>query len=158
MSNTSNDQDQDMQLVTFAVGDTVLGVSIEHVQEINRSLDVTRVPGAAHKFHGVINLRGDVVTVLDPHYIFGLESEQELNRRRNLILNIAEERIGIVVDRVIDIIDIQRSDLTKRPSNVNSIDRKYIDSVYLRNGQIVVVLDAISLTALADEMVESAAA
>ena len=61
-----------IQLVTFNVGDCILGVEIEHVQEINHQLDLTPVPGAPDSIRGVINLRGDVVTVLDLHRLLGL--------------------------------------------------------------------------------------
>ena len=58
---------QMLQLVTFGVGDCHLAVEIEHVQEINRQLELTPVPGAPNSIRGVINLRGDVVTVLNLH-------------------------------------------------------------------------------------------
>lgn len=140
-----------IQLVTFMVGEIVLAVDIAFVQEINRHLEVTEVPGASHMIHGVVNLRGDVVTVLDPHRIFGLEASQCPEHRRNLILNVGEERIGVLVDKVSDILTVRPADLTRRPSNVASIDRQFIESVYLRDDEIVVVLNADHLLSVNEE-------
>ncbi len=133
---------ESIQLVTFTVGDIVLGIDIARVQEINRHLDVTRVPGASPMIHGVVNLRGDVVTVIDPHRVFGLDLDKIPNRRRSLILNAGGERIGMLVDQISDILTVKTSDLVRRPSNVRSIDRQFIESVYLQSEQIVVLLDA----------------
>lgn len=134
-----------IQLVTFRVNQIVLGVEISHVQEINRHLEITHVPHASPMIHGVVNLRGDVVTVLDPHRVFGIERDESALAQRNLILNIDGERIGVLVDQVADILTLQRSDLSRRPSNVRSIDRQFIESVYLREDQIIVVLNAMQL-------------
>ena len=145
MSEFEITSDEAIQLVTFRVGDIVLGIDIAKVQEINRHLDVTRVPDASPMIHGVVNLRGDVVTVLDPHKIFGLAPSESPNQQRNLVLNVSGERIGVLVDRVSDILTVHPSELSRRPSNVNSIDRQFIDSVFLREEEIVVVLNAAQL-------------
>lgn len=140
-----------IQLVTFMVGEIVLAVDIAFVQEINRHLEVTEVPGAAQSIHGVVNLRGDVVTVLDPHHIFGIQPSTSPELQRNLILNVGEERIGVLVDQVSDILTVRPAELSRRPSNVGSIDRQFIESVYLRDDEIVVVLNADHLLSTSDE-------
>jgi len=101
--------------------------------------------------HGVVNLRGDVVTVLDPHRMFGIESTTELKDRRNLVLNIGGERIGVLVDRVSDILTVHPTELSKKPANVRSIDRKLIDSVLLRNEELIVMLDPANLLEVIDQ-------
>lgn len=134
-----------LQLVTFKVGAVILAIDIAHVQEINRNCDITDVPGAIETFHGVINLRGEVVTVLNPYEIFGIAKSDQKASRRNLILNIGDERIAVMVDRVLDILEVSPRDLVKRPSSISTVDRKFIDSVYLREDEIVVVVDATAL-------------
>ena len=63
-----------IQLVTFRINQIVLGVEISHVQEINRHLEITQVPQASPMIHGVVNLRGDVVTVMTLLQKAGAES------------------------------------------------------------------------------------
>ena len=140
-----------IQLVTFRVNQIVLGVEISHVQEINRHLEITRVPQASPMIHGVVNLRGDVVTVLDPHRVFGIEPDEDATHQRNLILNIDGERIGVLVDQVSDILTLRPADLSRRPSNVRSIDRQFVESVYLRDDEIIVVLNALHLLEVVEQ-------
>ncbi|SRR6056297_94083 len=156
--NHEHNQEGQVQLVTFKVGDIVLGIDIEHVQEINRLLDVTRVPGASRMIHGVVNLRGEVVTVLDPHTIFDVRSSGTSDSRRNLVLRAGGERIGVMVDQVADILTIQRSELSPRPSNVRSVDRRFIDSVYLSDAGVIIILCADSLINAIDQSPELALA
>ena len=144
-----------LQLATFRVGDVIFGIDINHVQEINRSLQVTEVPDAPKRFHGVVNLRGDVVTVINPHHVFGIEVPEGIKTRRNLILNIDGERVGVLVDRVMDILEVEQSKLSQKPANADSIDRRYIDSVYVDEDQIVVVIHAEALAADAELQAES---
>ncbi|MEM1226937.1 MAG: chemotaxis protein CheW [Planctomycetota bacterium] len=134
-----------IQLVTFRVHDVMLAIDIEHVQEINRLMDVTPVPEASSMIHGVVNLRGDVVTVINPHRVFDLPEDGDRSAGRNLILNIRGERIGVLVDSVSDILTVSRDELSARPQNVRAIDRRFIQSVYLRSEDLVVVLDPVGL-------------
>lgn len=134
--------DQTLQIVSFQTGEIRLGIDIRYVQEINRLLDVTPVPGASDCIHGVVNLRGDVVTVLDLHKIFGLPPTETPQVCRNLVLRVGGERIGVMVDQVSDILSIQPDELSSRPSNVRHVDRQYIDAVYLHESEIIVLLNA----------------
>lgn len=140
-----------IQLVTFRVGNVHLGINIDFVQEINRLMEVTPVPEASPHIHGVVNLRGDVVTVLDAHRIFELPTPSSLDKGRNLILKIDGERLGVLVDEVSDILTIHSEELSPRPSNVRDVDRRFIDSVYLRDGDVVVVVDPTGFLAAIDE-------
>ena len=132
---------QMLQLVTFGVGDCHLAVEIEHVQEINRQLELTPVPGAPNSIRGVINLRGDVVTVLNLHCLLGMQEKQRLRTSRNLILNINGERVGVLVDHVSDILAISPDAISRRPPNLNHVDRRYMRGVHIRDEAVVVILD-----------------
>ncbi|TWT79105.1 Chemotaxis protein CheW [Planctomycetes bacterium CA13] len=162
MNNTSNEAAttaQDVrQLVTFSVGDTAFGIDIAFVQEINPHLDVTKVPGASPMIHGVVNLRGDVVTVLDPHRILRIAADTAPKDRRNLVLNIGGERIGVLVDKVSDILTVNQDELSQKPANVRSVDRRLIDAVVLRNEQLVVILNATKLLEVVEQSSETEAA
>ena len=142
---TSETGNELIQLVTFTVGDIILGVDIAYVQEINRHLDVTVVPGTSSMVHGVVNLRGDVVTVIDPHQVFGISPTVAPEKQRNLILQVEGERVGILVDDVSDILSVRESELSRRPPNVHRIDSQFIQAVYLREEELVVVLSALAL-------------
>lgn len=141
---------QMLQLVTFGVGDCQLAVGIENVQEINRQLELTPVPGAPNEIRGVINLRGDVVTVLDLHFLLGLPQLSRSRTSRNLILNINGERVGVLVDHVSDILAISPDDISRRPPNLNHVDRKFMRGVHIREEGVVVILDPQALASAVD--------
>lgn len=143
----SSNQVPTIQLVTFGVGDCVLGVEIEHVQEINRQLELTPVPGAPTSIRGVINLRGDVVSVLDLHCLLGLQPTEVSRATRNLILKIDGEHVGVMVDHVSDILAISADAISHRPPNLNQVDRRFCRGVHIRDEAVVVILDPQSLAA-----------
>lgn len=148
-SNNSS-ANQMLQLVTFGVGDCHLAVGIEHVQEINRQLELTPVPGAPSEIRGVINLRGDVVTVLDLHCLLGLPKLNRSRTSRNLILNINGERVGVLVDHVSDILAISPEAISRRPPNLSHVDRRYMRGVHIREEGVVVILDPQALASAVD--------
>lgn len=145
-----------LQLVTFGVGDCVLGVEIEHVQEINRQLELTPVPGAPSSIRGVINLRGDVVTVLNLHFLLNMQPLDRSRSSRNLILKIGGERVGVLVDHVSDILAISPDAIVRRPPNLSQVDRRYIRGVHIRDEAVVVILDPYALASAAADLAPAA--
>lgn len=132
---------REQQFATFFVGDLLLGVDIRLVQEINRQLDITPVPNAPSHVRGVINLRGEVATVIDLRRVLGLPPAEETRDTRNLIVHSQEEAIGLLVDKISDILTLRPEDVASPPSNIKGIDSRYFRGVHNRGSQIVVLLD-----------------
>ena len=151
----SSDGEPSVQLVTFRVGAVRLGIEVHQVQEINRTLDVTPVPKAADVFRGVINLRGDVVTVLNLHVIFGLEDQPTVSHPRNLILSSDGQRVGVLVDQVLDILVTKRSQMVPPTTHVEGVDRRFVDSIVVLDDGVLIVVDA---SALLGDLAETSAA
>ena len=84
-----------IQLATFQVGDLLMGIPIECVQEINRNLETTSIPHAPAHIRGVINLRGEVATVIDLRRVLGLPPTEISSSSRNLIVRTIDESIGL---------------------------------------------------------------
>ncbi|MEN0110174.1 MAG: chemotaxis protein CheW [Planctomycetota bacterium] len=129
------------QFATFYVGDLLLGVDIRLVQEINRQLDITPVPNAPRHVRGVINLRGEVATVIDLRTVLGLAESDESRDTRNLIVHSQGEAIGLWVDRISDILTVADDQISDPPSNVDGIDGKFFQGVHTLEKEIVVLLD-----------------
>lgn len=128
-------------LATFWLDDLLLGIDIGIIREINRLVDITPVPDTPHVVRGVVNLRGDVVTVLDLRSILDLPGMAITSQSRLIILDSGEERIGLLVDRVSDVVSVS-SDLEEPlPANVGGIDSRYFQSVYKLETELLVVLD-----------------
>ncbi|MCG8649148.1 MAG: chemotaxis protein CheW [Pirellulales bacterium] len=137
----STTETEPIQYVSFLVGDLVLGLPIHQVQEINRHLEITYVPHAQSSIRGVINLRGEVVSVIDLPRVLGLGDAEISGNSRNVIIHHNGELIGLMVDDVADILSIQRSEICPAPANVKGVEGKFFKGVYTTETQIVVILD-----------------
>lgn len=129
------------QFATFYVGDLLLGVDIRLVQEINRQLDITPVPSAPKHVRGVINLRGEVATVIDLRTVLGLPEAEVQRDTRNLIVHSQGEAIGLWVDRISDILSVRPEDISEPPSNVDGVDGKFFLGVHTLESDICVLLN-----------------
>lgn len=129
------------QFATFYVGDMLLGIDICEVREINRQLDITPIPRSPEYVRGVINLRGEVATVIDLRTVLGMEFAEETRDSRNLIVNVCNESIGLWVDRLSDILTLKTEDISPVPSNVAGIDGRFFTGVYTMESEIVLLLD-----------------
>ena len=131
----------ELQFATFYVGHMLLGVDIRVVQEINRQSEITQVPHAPEYVRGVINLRGDVATVVDLRTILGLPKSDSSRQTRNLIVHHRGEAIGLLVDRISDILTIDEDQISPPPTNVDGVDGRLMSGVCTLDSAIVVLLD-----------------
>ncbi len=130
-----------IQYTTFFVGDALLGLDISFVQEINRNMVLTRVPHGPPSVRGVMNLRGEVVTMLDLRYLLGLPKGESTVHNRNVIVKCDGELVGVWVDRVADILTIQGSDITPPPSNLSGLQARFVRGVYQQPESLVMIVD-----------------
>ncbi|RFO95717.1 chemotaxis protein CheW [Rhodoferax lacus] len=115
---TQNDgqRDDEEQVVVFLLGREEFGVPIESVQEIVRVAEqLTRVPKAPAAVEGVINLRGAVLPVLDLRRRLGLEQIERSDRQRIMVFLIDGARTGFIVDSVVEVLKIHKSDIEAAP-------------------------------------------
>ncbi len=130
-----------LQLTTFYIGDQLLGVPIDCVQEIIRNLSTTRLPHAPPHVCGVINLRGEVATVLDLSLILGYGPSELKRTSRNMIVRTSQEPIGLWVERVADIISAPVESITQPPGNIIGTEARFFRGVYQLRDEIVVILN-----------------
>lgn len=131
----------DLQFATFHVGNLLLGVDIRIVQEINRQTDVTAVPNAPPHVRGVINLRGEVATVIDLRTVLGLPRAEESKEARNLIVHSQGEPIGLWIDQISDILAVNPDEIDPPPSNIDGVNGRFFSGVHTLETEIVVLLD-----------------
>lgn len=131
----------EQQYATFYAGELLLGIDIRLVQEINRQLDTTPVPNAPSHVRGVINLRGEVATVIDLRTVLGLDPAEDTRETRNLIVHSQGEAIGLLVDKISDILTLRPEEVATPPSNIKGVDSRYFRGVHTLESEIVVLLD-----------------
>lgn len=125
----------------FKVGDISCGLEISSVREINRNLDITTVRLAPESVRGVVNLRGQIVTVTDLRRKFGLSSRDFDKRTRVIVVRTDGEDIGLLVDSVSDIIPASIDRIEQPPPHVRDAVGKYLSGVYQMEDRLVAMLD-----------------
>ena len=128
-------------LVTFHLADEEYGVGIDSVQEIIRASDITYVPGAPSHVKGVINLRGNIIPVVDLRRRFCLPEIAENETQRIIVVELGEKRLGILVDSVSQVIRLSSSIIEKIPEEVTTVDANYIKGVGKLDSRLIIILD-----------------
>ena len=131
----------DLEYVSFYVGDLLIGVDIRQVEEINRQVEATHAPQSPDWVRGVINLRGNVVTVVDLRTILGVEQSEVTAASRNIVVNFQNEQIGLLVDRVADVVYARADEIEPPPANVSGVDGRFFTGVHKLESELLVVLD-----------------
>jgi purine-binding chemotaxis protein CheW len=133
-----------VQLVGFVVANELFGVNILMVQEIIKDLDITAVPDSPDFIVGVINLRGNIIPILDLHKRLKLavNKPRQTEEPWILILNIGDRVTGFVVDRVTRVIKVQANMIKPPPELVvQGLNSDYIRGVCKQDQQLMTILD-----------------
>lgn len=134
------------QVLTFALGDEVYGVDILRLKEIRGWSPVTRLPHSPPAVLGVLNLRGVVVPIIDLRVRFGLPGAEFTAITVIIVLSLHTERgdreYGIVVDKVMDVVDIAPDQVKPTPATAASVDGEVIEGIATVDEQMLILLDA----------------
>ena len=139
VSNVS--EDEVLQWVTFKLENEVYGINVMQVQEVLRYTEIAPVPGAPHYVIGIINLRGNVVTVIDTRVRFGLMPSEVSENSRIVIIEAEKQVIGILVDGVAEVVYLRSSDIDAAPNVGTDESSKFIQGVSNREGELLILVD-----------------
>jgi len=117
---------QELQLVGFKLSDEQFGVEILCVREIIRVVSITRVPRAPGFVEGIINLRGEVIPVIDLRKRLNLESRKFDNSTRLIVVELNDQQIGFIVDSVSQVLRVPADAIEEPPEMVTGIDSEFI--------------------------------
>jgi purine-binding chemotaxis protein CheW len=131
----------EVEFVTFYIGNLLIGVDIQHVEEINRQVDVTPVPQAPPQVRGVINLRGEVVTVVDLRKALDMDQTEINQNSRTVVVNSGNEEIGLLVDRIADVVLARTDQIDTPPANVSGVDGHFFKGIYKLDKTLLIILD-----------------
>lgn len=129
------------QLVSFDLDGEEFGIDILRVQEINRMVEITKVPQVPHYVEGVINLRGKVIPVINLRKKFDLNLREWDKDTRIIVCDVDGDVIGMVVDAVSEVLRIPKSTIEPPPSIVKSIDSDYVSGVVKLEKSLLIFLD-----------------
>ena len=129
------------QWVTFQMDQERYGINVLQVQEIIRMTDITPVPGAPHYILGVINLRGNVVPIVNTSSRFNLPTVDDSADTRIILVDLDRQLIGIVVDSVAEVVTLESGEIEKAPSLDKAEWVQFIHGVARTEGDLLILLD-----------------
>ncbi|AUM14387.1 chemotaxis protein CheW [Ketobacter alkanivorans] len=144
MANTAQTRSSDdpvIQWVTFRLAGETYGINVMQVQEVLRFTDIAPVPGGSHHVLGIINLRGNVVTVIDTRLRFGLPKGDINDNTRIVITEASAHVIGILVDSVAEVVYLRQSEIDTSPNIGNDESARYIQGVCHKDGELLILLE-----------------
>lgn len=129
------------QVVSFRLGAEEYGVDIMIVQEIILLGVVTQVPEVPEYVLGVINLRGNVIPILNLRRRFGMPDEAATDATRIMVINLAGRTVGVVVDGVSEVLRLQRDDIAPTPNSLHAAGKDYVQGLARRGERLLILLD-----------------
>ncbi|MCR4579841.1 MAG: chemotaxis protein CheW [Treponema sp.] len=135
------------QLVTFHLGEELYGVNIMDVKEIVRLQNVRVIPNAPFYVEGIINLRGEIIPIIDLHKRFKLQtmarsSDDDVDIDGGfIILNIDGNKIGIIIDKVERVVTVKAEEVKEPPQMLSGIGTEYIEGVVREKQGYLIMLN-----------------
>jgi len=148
---TQNPPKHLIELATFVVADALCGMDILKVQEINKLMDMTRVPQAPDYVAGILNLRGQIVTIIDLGKKLGLRETSPDKDARNIIVNSPGEHIGLLVHSIGDVVQADKQKIEPAPANMGGIQGAFFSGIYKTTDKLIGILNIDKVLRIEDE-------
>ncbi len=130
-----------LQLVTFKLENEEFGVDILKVQEINKMMNITKIPNAPVFIEGVINLRGKIIPIIDLRKRLGFHNRVYDKSTRIIVVELDGLVLGFIVDSVSEVLRIPGNTIEPPPSIVAGIESDYIEGVGKLNDRLLILLE-----------------
>lgn len=135
------------QFCTFYAGRQFFGVPVQHVQEVIRYQEMTRVPLAPEAIRGLINLRGQIVTAIDLRRCLGMPERPAGDLPMNVVVRTSDGAISLLVDEIGDVLDLDPNTFERPPETLHGSVRTAIRGVYKLPGQLLLEIDIVHAVA-----------
>ncbi|MFZ0816396.1 MAG: chemotaxis protein CheW [Candidatus Sulfotelmatobacter sp.] len=129
------------QFCTFYLDKLLFGVELKGVQEVIRSLDITKVPLAPGVVSGLMNLRGQIVTALDLRLRLEMEPRPSGMPPMNVVVRSDDGAISLLVDEIGDVVEVEEDTFERPPETLRGTIRSVITGVHKLNERLLLVLD-----------------
>jgi purine-binding chemotaxis protein CheW len=129
------------QFLTFQLGDELYGVDILRVQEIKGYTTVTKIPNTPPHIKGVLNLRGTIVPIVELRTKFGMPTIDYTMFTVIVVVVVKEKIMGLVVDAVSDVLNIERKDIQPPPQFGAKVDVSFLNGIGKSGDKLVALLD-----------------
>lgn len=132
---------QTVEMATFYVGEALCGMDILNIQEINKLMEMTTVPQAPDYVMGILNLRGQIVTIIDLGKKLDLGETKMSDTSRNIIVNAKDEYVGLLVNRISDVVEAEWDKVEPPPANIGGIQGAYFKGIFKTKDRLIGILN-----------------
>lgn len=139
---TLKDTGELRQFISFSVGNEEYGLELLRVKEVIRIREITWLPKAPTFVKGIINLRGDVIPIIDLRDKFGLESQAHTATTRVIVVEVEGRLMGMVVDSASQVVRIPTNQIDPPPPVLGGFSREFITGVGKLDDKLVILLNA----------------
>jgi len=129
----------EFKVVTFKVGDEEYALEISNIESVVEMLSITKVPDAPYGVEGVINLRGEVMPVIDGRKKLGSDAN-ETDKAKVIIINLDGKKYGFIVDEVREVLDVNESEIEDVKEIMTNVNSKYVDKIIKKGERLIVLL------------------
>ncbi len=142
------------QLVTFLLDEVEFGIDILSVHEILRFPEITRLPNTPEFICGVINLRGNVIPVVDIRLRFGLPMVEITELSRIIVIEIDDKLVGFLVDNVYQVVRIPKDHIDSASELIEGVSQLFIKGIGRFHKRLIVIMNISPIIYLEDSEVE----
>lgn len=150
MSEQETGRKELVELATFYIGNARCGMDILKIQEINKLIQMTRVPKAPEYVLGILNLRGQIVTIIDLGKKLGLGTTDSSQDSRNIIVNSPGGHVGLLVNSISDVVSVDVERIERAPANMSGIQGDFFTGVYKTKNNLIGILNVDKVLSLDD--------
>jgi purine-binding chemotaxis protein CheW len=130
------------QFISFSVGDEEYGLELLRVKEVIRVREITWLPKAPSFVKGIINLRGDVIPIIDLRDKFGLEAKENTAMTRVIVVEVEGRLMGMVVDSASQVVRIPADQIDPPPPVLGGLSQEFITGVGKLEDKLIILLNA----------------
>ena len=139
---------EELQLVVFSLGREEFAVEVTQVREIMRMEEITRMPKSPHFVEGIINLRGQIIAVVELAKRLNLEAGERGSDTRIIVVEAEDIKVGMIVDSVSEVLRVSAEAVEPSPTLATEISAAYLQGVVKQDNRLIILLDLTKVLSL----------
>lgn len=132
---------EEFQIILFELGNSLYGIPIEKVSEIIKIEEIAVLPKAPQYIEGVLNLRGNVVPIIDLRKRFGMPQVERTKKSKIIVLLVGKRLFGVIVDTVHEVLALSKDNIEPSLPTASGLKADFIDSIGKHGDKLIIILD-----------------
>ncbi|MCE9501618.1 MAG: chemotaxis protein CheW [Leptospira sp.] len=132
---------ESLQLLTWYIGNQLFGMNITECREVDQDNKILEVPHSKEYVRGIMNLRGDVVTVLDLRSMLGYSAKENNISPVAIRLKGNNQQVAILADSICDVMEIENDKIEPCPPHMSELETRYISAITMTDRGNVLILN-----------------